>query len=146
MNWNIALLLNESDILSLGHDLSGGLIKKNTNPSLVFKLLPLKITIDIPIIILYIIKLQLLKYGLRVVTSNMQTLIRFDLEYEVGKEFKKKTMSNSCGCEEAKMGRLQLSKFAKSTTYCTSLGKFRVCQHACNKIWPRQSINSLLVA
>ena len=87
MNWNIALLLNESDILSLGHDLSGGLIKKNTNPSLVFKLLPLKITIDIPIIILYIIKLQLLKYGLRVVTSNMQTLIRFDLEYEVGKEF-----------------------------------------------------------
>ena len=90
LNWNIALLLNESDILSLGHDLSGGLIKKNTNPSLVFKLLPLKITIDIPIIILYIIKLQLLKYGLRVVTSNMQTLIRFDLEYEVGKEFKKK--------------------------------------------------------
>ena len=55
----IAPLLNEGNILSFGDDLSGGLIKKNkTNPNLFSKLLPLKTTIDIPITISYITKLQ----------------------------------------------------------------------------------------
>ena len=48
------LLLNEGNILSLGDDLNGGLINKKINPDLFPQLLPLKITIAIPIIINYI--------------------------------------------------------------------------------------------
>ena len=46
---------------------------KKTNPNLIFKLLPFKVTIDIPIIISYIIELQCLKFGFWIVTSKMQT-------------------------------------------------------------------------
>ena len=46
---------------------------KKTNPNLIFKLLPFKVTIDIPIIISYIIELQCLKSGFWIVTSKMQT-------------------------------------------------------------------------
>ena len=52
---------------------------QKANPNLISKLLPLKITIDIPITISYIIKLQCLKFGLWVVTSNMQTSIPWEL-------------------------------------------------------------------
>ena len=58
-----APLLNKGNILSFGDDMSGGFIK-NLNPNLISKLLPLKTTIDIPIIISYITKLQHIKFGL----------------------------------------------------------------------------------
>ena len=58
----IAPLWNEGNILSFGYDLSEGLIQKN--PKLMSKFMPLKITIDIPIIISYIIRLQHLGFEL----------------------------------------------------------------------------------
>ena len=70
--------LNEGNILSIGDDLSGGSIKK-TSPNSISKLLPLKTIINTSIVISYIIELQHLKRGLRVITSNMQTSIRLNL-------------------------------------------------------------------
>ena len=58
-----APLSNEGNILSFGDDLSGGLIK-TTNPNLILKLFPHKTTIDIIIIISYILELQRLKFDL----------------------------------------------------------------------------------
>ena len=68
----IAPLLNEGNNFSFGDDLSGGLIKK-LNLNLIYKLLPLKTTIGIPIMICYIVELECLKCGLWVLTCNMQT-------------------------------------------------------------------------
>jgi hypothetical protein len=49
--------------MAFGDDLSEDLIKI-TNPNLIFKLLPLKTTIAIRVIISYIINLQRLKFRL----------------------------------------------------------------------------------
>ena len=54
-----------------------------TNPNWSSKLLPLKTTIDIPIIISYIMKLSHLKFGLWVVTSNLQTFIQLDFFFKL---------------------------------------------------------------
>ena len=64
-NWN----LNEGNILSFGDDLSGGSIKK-PNLNLISKLLPLKTTMDIPIIISCMREIQRLKSELPVVTCK----------------------------------------------------------------------------
>ena len=55
------------------------MFNQNTNPNLISKLLPLETNIDIPIMISYVTKLQCLKFGLFVVTSNLQTFVRLDL-------------------------------------------------------------------
>ena len=60
----ITPLLNESSITSFQDYLSGDLIKKKPNPNLISKLLPLKTSIDIPIIISYTTKLHPFKFGL----------------------------------------------------------------------------------
>ena len=59
-----------------------------TNPNLIYKLLPLKTTIDIPHTISFIAKLQILKFGLWVVTSSMNTSIRLDLYFFFKKNFR----------------------------------------------------------
>ena len=56
--------------------------EQKTNLNLISIMLPLKTTIDIPIIISYTTKLQPLKYRLWVIASNMQTSIRLDLSWE----------------------------------------------------------------
>jgi hypothetical protein len=66
----MAPLLNEGNILSFGNDFSGGMI---------IKIQPqywhVQTSIDIPIMISYILKFQCLKFGLWIVTSNLQTSI-----------------------------------------------------------------------
>ena len=74
----IAPLANEGNIMSFQDDLSGGSLNKN-QPNLISKLLPLKTTINIPMIISYITKFQCLKFGFWVVTSTLQTSIQLDL-------------------------------------------------------------------
>ena len=59
----IVPLLNEGNILSFGDNLSTSLIKK-TNPNFISKLLPLNATMNILIIISYIIKLERLEFEL----------------------------------------------------------------------------------
>ena len=56
---HIAPRLNEVNILSPGNDLRGNYIDPKTNPNLSSKPLPLKTTINILIIISYIIEHQL---------------------------------------------------------------------------------------
>ena len=67
------LYLNEGNILSFGDNLSEGSIIK-TNPNLISRMLPLKATIGIPIRISYVTKLQHVKFGLWIVTSNLKHL------------------------------------------------------------------------
>ena len=59
----IAPLLNEGNIWSFKDDLSGGSIKK-TKPNLISKLLSLKTTNNIAIIISYLTEIQHLKFKL----------------------------------------------------------------------------------
>ena len=54
-----------------------------TNPNLIYKLLPLKTTIDILIIISHILELQHSKFALWVITSNLQTSIWLDLSWKI---------------------------------------------------------------
>ena len=78
------------------------------NPNLISKLLPLKTIIDIPIIISYITKLQQLKFGLWIVTSNLQTSIQLDLSKKNKQTKQNKTLdlqlwllkSRSCFLDE----------------------------------------------
>ena len=67
-------LLNKGDILSFKDDLSGRLLKK-ISPKKYYKLLPLKTTVDIPIIISYTIGLQHSISGLRVLKFDLQTFV-----------------------------------------------------------------------
>ena len=78
----IAPLANEGNIMSFQDDLSGGSLNKN-QPNLISKLLPLKTTINIPMIISYITKFQCLKFGFWVVTSTLQTSIQLDLSKKI---------------------------------------------------------------
>ena len=60
-------------------------MRSKTKTNLISKLLLLETTIDIPMIISYITELERSKFGLRVVTPNLQILIHLDLS-------KKKTL------------------------------------------------------